>query len=199
MAARPDEGKWIMWRGCKAEFGQAGDNLYINAAGKQHQYTNDRSNHMHYGILFARNKAEGDFDATVRVEYEAYTTPYALHGIIVKNTLDTLWDNAEGTVFCGAMSSRGFMCMQFGGALDKDTPRAPLGGPEAPYWFKVEKRGEHFNCFYSEDERKTWKKHMGATMGRAAREQFVGLVVNSCTPDLRLVKFTDFEIVLVRP
>lgn len=198
IAGRPDESKWICWRGTKAEFGAAGDNLYIRAAGNQHQYPNVRSNRMEYGILWSRFPVEGDFDAMVRIEYEGYTTPYAQHGIVVKNTLETVWDDPDGLLYAGAMSSRGFFNKVYADKVDPDSIRGMVDGPETPYWIKVEKRGDHFDCYYSMDEAATWTRQGGYTMSKAARNQYVGLMVNSCVPDLRLVKFTDFTVTMVR-
>ena len=198
VASRPDESKWITWRGCPAQFASAGENLYIRAAGSQHQYPSDSSNQMRYGIIYGRNKLDGDFDATVRVEYEEYTTPYAMHGIVVKNSLEKPWEDAGGLLYSGAMSSRGFFVKHYG-VPDADNPTSlAVDGPEAPYWFRVEKRGRHFECAYSRDEQKSWVRQGGFTLDNAARKQYVGLFVNSCVPDLRLVKFTGFEVVTVR-
>jgi len=198
IASRPDEAKWIPWRGCPAEFASAGDNLYIKAAGSQHQYPQDSSNQMRYGILFARHKAVGDFDAVVRVEHEEYTTPYAMHGIVVKNSLDKPWVDAGGLLYAGAMSSRGFFVKHYGVPGADNPPSLAVDGPEAPYWFRVEKRGCHFECCYSKDDQTTWIRLGGFTLEDAAAGQYIGLFVNSCVPDLRLVKFTDFEVITVR-
>ena len=48
------------------------------------------------------------------------------------------------------------------------------------------------------DEASTWTWQGGYTYPDAADRQYVGLFVNSCVPDLRLVKFTDFSITMVR-
>jgi len=198
IASRPDENKWILWRGCAAEHLSAGGNLYIRAAGSQHQYPNDASNQMRYGIIYGRHKVSGDFDAVVRVECEEYTTPYAMHGIVVKNSLEKPWVDAGGLLYSGAMSSRGFF-VKTCGTPDADNPGSlAVDGPEAPYWFRVEKRGRHFECFYSKGETKVWVRQGGFTLADAADEQYVGLFVNSCVPDLRLVKFTGFEVVTVK-
>ncbi|MCL2512689.1 MAG: GH92 family glycosyl hydrolase [Oscillospiraceae bacterium] len=198
IVSKPDENKWIMWRGCVAEFGAAGGNLYIRAAGSQHQYPNDVSNQMRYGILFGRHRVSGDFDAVVRVEYEEYTTPYASHGIVVKNSPDKPWVDAGGLIYSGAMSSRGFFVKHYGTPDGDNPPVLAVDGPEAPYLFRVEKRGRHFECSYSKDDGNTWIRQGGFTLENAAEEQYVGLFVNSCVPDMRLVKFTDFEIATVR-
>ena len=71
-------------------------------------------NQMRYGIIYGRNKAAGDFDAVVRVEYEEYTTPHAMHGIVVKNSLEKPWIDAGGLIYSGAMSSRGFFVKHYG-------------------------------------------------------------------------------------
>jgi len=199
IASMPEENKWILWRGCAAEFGAAGDNLYIRASGSQHQYPNDSSNQMRYGIIFSRQKIHGDFDVTVRIQFEEYTTPYAMHGIIVKNSLEKPWTAVSGLLFSGAMSSRGFFVKHYSKNIDAGSPGAlALDGPQAPYWLCVQKRGKHFDCFYSMNDKKSWKKQIGLTMEDADCEQYIGLFVNSCVPDLRLVKFTNFEIVMVR-
>ncbi|MDR3314374.1 MAG: GH92 family glycosyl hydrolase [Oscillospiraceae bacterium] len=198
VARQPEAANWILWRGCQAEFGAAGGNLYIKAAGSQHQYPASDSNQMRYGILFGRNKMEGDFDATVRVAYEQYTTPYAMHGIVIKNSLEKPWQDCGGLLYYGAMSSRGFMAKHYSENIDPESLRGNVDGPEAPYWFRVEKRGRHFDCYYSKDEQKTWVRQLGVTIEDAAREQYVGLFVNSCVPDLRLVKFSGFSVVMVR-
>lgn len=198
VCGRPDESKWICWRGTKAEFGAAGDHLYINAAGNQHQSPSVPSNRMEYGILWSRFPVEGDFDATVRIAYEGYTTPYARHGIVVKNSLEKPWDDVSGLLYAGAMSSRGFCNKVYTRQIDPDTLSGSPEGPEAPYWIKIEKRGSHFDCYYSMDEAATWVRQGGYTYDDAAHAQYVGLFVNSCVPDLRLVKFTDFNITMVR-
>lgn len=198
VCGRPNEAEWICWRGTQAEFGAAGDNLYIHAAGNQHQYPSVRSNRMEYGILWSRFPVEGDFDAVVRIAWEGYTTPYAMHGIVVKNTLDKPWDDVGGLLYAGAMSSRGFFNKVYTDQIDANSPGGTREGPEAPYWIKIEKRGQHFDCYYSMDEAATWTWQGGYTYPDAADRQYVGLFVNSCVPDLRLVKFTDFSITMVR-
>lgn len=194
----PDEARWICRRGTAAEFGAAGEHLYIRAAGSQHQYPSVRSNRMEYGMLWNRVPVEGDFDAMVRIAWEGYTTPYAMHGIVVKNTLDRPWDDVGGLLYAGAMSSRGFFNKVYTDQVDADSLGGMRDGPEAPYWIRVEKRGQHFDCFYRNGEDADWIRQGGYTYPDAAQAQYVGLFVNSCVPDLRLVKFTDFSVTPVR-
>ncbi|MBE6952758.1 MAG: DUF1349 domain-containing protein [Ruminococcaceae bacterium] len=197
VCGKPSAAEWICWRGADAEFGVAGDNLYINAAGFMDKDPHF-SNRMEYGILWSRFPVEGDFDATVRVAFEEYVTPYTALGIIVKNSLEMPWVDVSGTIQNGAMTTRGFSQRAYTDKEDDDNLAWALGNPTAPYWLKVEKRGQHFDCYYSEDDRKTWVRQGGYTCDDAARTQYVGLYANSCIVSKRLVKFTDWNITLVR-
>ena len=149
-------------------------------------------------MLWNRFPVKGDFDVTVRVAYDGYTTPYASHGIMVKNSLELTWDDASGLIQSGAMTSRGFTQRIYSDKHDADNLEGALRNPTVPYWFKIEKRGQHFDCYFSEDERKTWIRQGGHTLDDAADEQYVGLYVNSCVPERRMVKFTDWNVTLVR-
>ncbi|MBR5519784.1 MAG: GH92 family glycosyl hydrolase, partial [Clostridia bacterium] len=198
VCGRPDMASWICWRGTNADFGAAGDNLYINASGNVHEDPLGPTSRMEYGILWQRVPVEGDFDVTVRVAYEEYSTPYTGHGIIVKNSMEIPFDDMSGYLQSGAMTTRGFTQWIYSKEEDEDNRYWALEGPTAPYWFKIEKRGQHFDCYYSTDEAKTWKWQSGSTYADAAKQQYVGLFVNSGTQDQRLVKFTDWNVTLVR-
>lgn len=199
VAALPDTAKYRLWRGCEADFAQAGDSLYINAAGQQHQYPCVSSNRTDYGIIWLRFPVKGDFDASVRVDYEGYTTPYAMHGIICKNNTEKVQADAGGMIMSGAMSSRGFVVRPYTdfGLLDKGSRPSFLGDPKAPYSFLLKRRGNHYDSYFKKDG-EAWVWQCGCTIESAAGEQYLGLFVNSCVPDKRLVKFSGFTVVEVR-
>ena len=123
------------------------------------------------------------------VSYEELTCPYAPAMIVVKNSLG---DDFEGFVMNGAMSKRGFHFLIFDGEYTTPYRYAP-DCPEVPYYFKLEKRGQEFFGYYSEDN-VNWKLHSSAIVPGAAETQYVGLLNNAGCPVARLVKFDYLKI-----
>ena len=180
VAYRPEK-DWTVVKTIRSEVYTAGDAVYIRAEG----------DHMkrEFGMLFRTEPVTGDFDAYSMVSYEELTCPYAPAMIVVKNSLG---DDFEGFVMNGAMSKRGFHFLIFDGEYTTPYRYAP-DCPEVPYYFKLEKRGQEFFGYYSEDN-VNWKLHSSAIVPGAAETQYVGLLNNAGCPVARLVKFDYLKI-----
>lgn len=180
VAYRPEK-DWTVVKTIESEIYTSGDAVYIRAEG-DHQK-------KEFGMLFRTEPVEGDFDAYSMVSYEELTCPYAPAMIVVKNSLEK---DFEGFVMNGAMSKRGFHFLTFDGELLTPKKYAP-DCPTVPYYFKLEKRGNDFHGYYSEDN-VNWKLHSSARLASAAKSQYVGLLVNAGCPVARLVKFDYLKI-----
>jgi len=185
IAKEPDE-KWCTFSTTRAEYYQAGEHLYIRAAGYQSR--------PEFGILYLNTKVNGDFDAITQISIEQNTSPYAPAGIIVKNDIRNMED-LQDYVVLGAMSKRGFF---FNCHTSMDNYYKPykyaVDCPETPCWLKLEKRGNVFAGYYSKDG-KEWVLINKARVPNAYTSQDVGIFVNSASPEMRMVKFEYFNVI----
>ncbi|HQE24677.1 MAG TPA: GH92 family glycosyl hydrolase [Candidatus Atribacteria bacterium] len=184
IAVKPDE-RWCTFSTTRAEYYQAGAHLYIKAAGYH--------NRPEFGILYLNRKIKGKFDVITKIATEENTSPYAPAGIIVKNNMRDMED-LNGYTTVGAMSRRGYFFNCHTSVNNYCKPyKYALGCPEAPYWLKLEKRGNFFAGYYSKDG-VDWVLLNKANVPGAGTFQEVGLFVNSASPEMRMVKFEHFSI-----
>ncbi len=184
VAVEPDE-KWRTFSTTRAEYYQAGEHLYISAAGYQSR--------PEFGVLYLNKKIGGDFDVITKIAMEDNTSPYAPAGIMIKNDIK-YHEILDGYVVLGAMSKRGyfFNCHTSIENYYK-SPKYAVDCPEVPYWFKLEKRGNVFAGYYSKDGVK-WILLNRAKVPNAHSSQHIGLFVNSASPEMRMVKFEYFTV-----
>ncbi|MBL7077306.1 MAG: discoidin domain-containing protein [Kiritimatiellae bacterium] len=130
-----------------------------------------------FGAIFSP-EVSGDFSATVRVDAQEATFPYAKAGLMVRNSV---MDRSAGYAAMCVTPERGVLFLydsNGNGILDRPTG---LGGKKPttyPVWLRLEKRSGVVSGLYSSDGR-SWKRLASAEVPGVADVQQVGMFASA--------------------
>jgi hypothetical protein len=175
-----------------AYFGQFNDQVAINAAGAD-IFLNGTSAEDEYGTVYLPEGAASESTATVRVDAQQYTDPWAKAGLVMRNDL-TGDHSSPGYVVLVVTPGNG-VSLQWDadgdGALESFTG---AGGPSAPVWLRLSRSGTTYTGSYSADGT-TWTTVGSTTVGSAAPTQDVGMIATSHSAgQLGLDTFSGFGV-----
>jgi hypothetical protein len=175
-----------------AYFGQFNDQVAINAAGAD-IFLNGTSAEDEYGTVYLPGGAASESTATVRVDAQQYTDPWAKAGLVMRNDL-TGDHSSPGYVVLVVTPGNG-VSLQWDadgdGALESFTG---AGGPSAPVWLRLSRSGTTYTGSYSADGT-TWTTVGSTTVGSAAPTQDVGMIATSHSAgQLGLDTFSGFGV-----
>jgi alpha-D-xyloside xylohydrolase len=176
-----------------AYFGQFGDQVAINAAGAD-IFLNGTSADDDYGTVYRPGGAAPESTATVRVDAQQYTDPWAKAGLVIRNDL-TGDHSSAGYVILVVTPGNG-VSLQWDadgdGVLDSFTS---VGGPSVPVWLRLGRSGTTYTGAYSTDG-SSWTTVGNTTVGSAASTQDVGLIATSHSAgQLGLDTFSGFGVI----
>lgn len=162
-----------------AYFGQAGNRFTIDADGADIFYNGGTAYDDDYGAIFLPGGAGQDSTATVRVDAQQDTDPWAKAGLVMRNDL-TQSHRSAGYVALVATPGNG-VSLQWDangdGVLDSYV-KTGAGTVRAPVWLKLTRAGMSFTGYYSTDG-VTWTPAGSATMASAATAQDAGMIATA--------------------
>ena len=175
-----------------AYFGQLGDRIAIEAAGAD-IYQNGNQADDEYGAVYLPGRAGPDTTATVRVDAQQNTDPWAKAGLVMRNDL-TGHHRSPGYVAVVVTPGNG-VSFQWdadgNGILDN---QVAVGGPQAPVWLRLSRSGTTYTGSYSTDGT-TWSTVGSATVGSAASTQDIGMIATAHSAgQLGMDSFSGFAI-----
>jgi uncharacterized repeat protein (TIGR01451 family) len=162
-----------------AYFGQAGGRFTIDAGGADIFYNGGTAYDDDYGAIYLPGGAGPDAAATVRVDAQQDTDPWAKAGLVMRNDL-TQDHRSAGYVALVATPANG-VSLQWDangdGVLDSFV-NAGAGTLHAPIWLRLTRSGATFTGYYSADG-VTWTPVGSTTLTSAAAAQDVGMIATA--------------------
>lgn len=178
-----------------AYFGQAGARFTIDADGADIFNNGAGALDDQYGAIYQPGGAGPSSTATVRVDAQADTDPWAKAGLVMRNDL-TQPSQATGYVALVVTPGNG-VSLQWDsdgdGVLDQYT-QVGVGTLVAPIWLKLTRSGTTFTGYYSPDGT-TWTSVGSTTVTSAAATQDVGMIATAHSAGvLGRDDFSDFVV-----
>ncbi|MFD3524716.1 alpha-N-acetylglucosaminidase TIM-barrel domain-containing protein [Streptomyces sp. NPDC058653] len=155
-----------------AVFGQFGDRLAINGGGQDLWRATAQ-----FGTAFVEGAFGEGVSATVRVDSQENTGPWARAGVIVRDSLPT--PGSPGVVNLAVTPSNGVvLSYDATGDGTLDTNRL-VGGVTAPVLLRLARSGGGFTGSFSTDDGATWRTVATVPVPGAAGVQDVGLFMSA--------------------
>jgi alpha-D-xyloside xylohydrolase len=176
----------------QATFGQSATQFEIDAAGTD-IFQNGLQASDDYGSIYIPGGAGTTTTATVRVDSQGNTDPWAKAGLVMRNDL-TKDHQSPGYVALVATPGSG-ISFQWDASGDGILDSFLVAGPtvKAPVWLKLSRSNNVYTGYYSTDN-SNWSLVGSATVGSAAATQDVGMIATSHNPNqLSVVTFSGFS------
>lgn len=138
---------------------------------------------------YVYQKMKGDVSSTVMVMSQGISSDQVIAGIMFRKSMD----NNATMAFASISKDEGFKFSQRA-EKGKKVKLIHSVDLEAPYWVRMEKRGNNLSCLISSSNRLNWTL-IGETILDLGDEFYVGLAASSCIENKRsLARFKDVDI-----
>jgi hypothetical protein len=179
----------------QAYFGQSGTQFAIDAAGAD-IFQNGTQASDDYGAIYQPGAASATSTATVHVDAQQNTNPWAKAGLVMRNDL-TKNHLSPGYVALVVTPGNGVSLQWDGdgnGILDSFVV-AGAGSVHAPVWLRLTRSNTTYTGFYSTDGT-TWTQVGTATVGTATSTEDVGMIAtaHNSNAQLGIDNFSGFTI-----
>lgn len=194
VVAAPVQSPYRTTASTKAYFGQNGSRFAIDADGTD-IFKNGAVADDDYGAIYLPGAAGASSTATVHLDTQQDTDPWAKAGLVMRNDL-TKDHQSQGYVALVATPGNG-VSLQWDGDGDgilESYVTAGAGSVRAPVWLRLSRSGTTYTGSYSTDG-SSWSPAGSATVATAAATQDVGMIATAhSTGQLGLDTFSDLTV-----